>query len=354
MFALLEDIVATGEQLKALLKSHVAGDDDRFRSVVLQIAATEATKGNDRLAKDLRDLVDGLQRTQQSTGSPRALPIARATGELAGLVTASFPQTRLSDIVLDDDTKHRLRDVIHQHHQRDLLSSHGLYPKRKLLLVGPPGCGKTMTAAVLAGECELPLLSVQLHSLITKFMGETAAKLHLVFDAMTEQPGVYLFDEFDAIGATRTAGNDVGEIRRVLNSFLVFLEKDDSESIIVAATNFSGMLDEALFRRFDDVIEYGLPAPQMVRLLIENRLSQFDLANVNWRDVSSAARGLSHAEIGRACDDIARTIVLSGSRAIEGLTICDTIRRRNGMRPNQRRKKPTNERPAPPKNRGNS
>lgn len=286
------------------MKSHVTGDNERFRSVALQIAAHEATKGNDRLAKELRDMVESLSRLQQPAGSPRAVPIARASGELAGLITASYPTARLSDMVLDDDVRARIDDVVHQNHQRDLLASHGLMPKRKLLLVGPPGCGKTMTASVLAKECELPLLSIQLHSLITKFMGETAAKLHLIFDSMVQTKGVYLFDEFDALGATRTAGNDVGEIRRVLNSFLLLLEKDESESIIIAATNFSDMLDEALFRRFDDVIEYGLPAPEMVRLLIENRLSQFDLTNVTWRSVSSAARGLSHAEIGRACNDL--------------------------------------------------
>lgn len=346
--------MATGEQVKALLKSHVAGDSDRFRSVALQIAASEATKGNERLAKDIRDLVESLQRVQQPAGSPRAVPIARATGELSGLITASYPNSRLSDMVLDQEIRERLQDVVHQHRQRDLLASHGLMPKRKLLLVGPPGCGKTMTASVLAKECELPLLSIQLHALITKFMGETAAKLHLIFDSMVQTKGVYLFDEFDALGATRTAANDVGEIRRVLNSFLVFLEKDESESIIIAATNFSGMLDEALFRRFDDVIEYGLPQPEMVHLLIENRLNQFELANVNWRSVSSAARGLSHAEIGRACDDLARHAVLSATRVIDGKKVCDTLQRRGGMRPGKRRKKPRDERSTPSEDRGNS
>jgi SpoVK/Ycf46/Vps4 family AAA+-type ATPase len=217
--------VATADQIKALLKSHVTGDEDLFRNVALQIAAHEATKGNEHLAKELRDLLEKLNRPQQPAGSPRAVPITCATGELAGLVTASYPSVRLSDLVLDDEARHRIDDVIHQYRQRELLSSHGLLPKRKLLLVGPPGCGKTMTASAVAKECDLPLLSVQLHSLITKFMGETAAKLHVLFDAMNETKGVYLFDEFDAIGATRTAGNDVGEIRRILNSFLLFLER---------------------------------------------------------------------------------------------------------------------------------
>ncbi len=345
--------MATGEQLKSLLKSHLAGDDDLFCSVALQIAAHEATKGNERLAKDLRELVDKLKRVQQPAGSPRAVPIARASGELAGLVTASYPSARLSDMVLAEDVRLHIADIIHEHRQRDLLSSHGLAPKRKLLLVGPPGCGKTMTASVLAHECELPLLAIQLHSLITKYMGETAAKLHLLFDAMTQTKGVYLFDEFDAIGATRTAGNDVGEIRRILNSFLLFLEKDESESIIVAATNFSGMLDDALFRRFDDVIEYGLPDPASIHKLIECRLSIFDVGQLHWPTVEKAAKGLSHAEIGRVCDDAARATVLAGSMVIDVESFKMALRRRSDMRPGQRNKKKYNDgRTSPPPNRG--
>ena len=100
----------------------------------------------------------------------------------------------------------------------------------------------------------------------------------------------------------RTAGNDVGEIRRVLNSFLQFLERDDSESIIVAATNFMDMLDDALFRRFDDVITYELPDGELIRKLIQNRLTAFDLGGIEWGDVIIAARGLSHAEVARACE----------------------------------------------------
>jgi SpoVK/Ycf46/Vps4 family AAA+-type ATPase len=331
--------VATAELLKALLKSHAAGDDDLFRSVVLQIAAQEATKGNDRLARELRDLVSTAKRGQQSAGS-RPVPLVRPVGELAGLVLASYPSLRLSDMVLSDCVKAHLEDVIAQQHQRDLLRGHGLSPKRKLLLVGPPGCGKTMTASVLASECQLPLLFVQLHALITKYMGETAAKLHLIFDAMCETRGVYLFDEFDAIGADRSSGTDVGEIRRVLNSFLQFLERDDSESIIVAATNFHGMLDDALFRRFDDVIAYELPDRQMVRRLIENRLGTFDITGVKWGDVALAARGLSHAEVARACDDAARGAVMSGETVVSSRGLIAALKNRGGMQPSRRRKKP--------------
>ncbi len=308
--------MATAEQIKALIRSHNSGDDEHFRAIAMQIAAAQARKGNARIAQELRELLDQAQRRQAPVGTPRAVPISRPAGELAGLVSASYPTTRLSDMVLSTGTRAQLNAVVQQYHQRELLRSHALNAKRKLLLIGPPGSGKTMSASAIAGECGLPLLFVQLHSLITKYMGETAAKLHLVFDAMIQTRGVYLFDEFDAIGAERSARNDVGEIRRVLNSFLQFLERDDSESIIIAATNFVGMLDKALFRRFDDIVRYKLPSPGMVRSLVENRLAAFDPAGVNWRTITTAARRLSQAEIIRACEDAARQAVLSGTHGV--------------------------------------
>lgn len=325
--------MATAEQLKALLKSHVAGDEERFRATALQIAAHSAKKGNTQLAHELRNLLDDARRRVAPAGVPRAVPIARPVGELAGLITASYPTTRLSDMVLPRQVHDEIQEVVRQYRQRDRLRHHGLSPKRRILLIGPPGCGKTMTASALAGECSLPLMFVQLHSLITKYMGETAAKLHLVFDAMVGTRGVYLFDEFDAIGSKRSASNDVGEMRRILNSFLQFMERDDSDSIVVAATNFVGMLDEALFRRFDDVIRYALPDAKMIRALIANRLSSFEIRQIQWPRVTSAARGLSHAEITRACDDAAKGAVLADTTKISTELLTRALRVRRDMRP---------------------
>lgn len=325
--------MATAEQLKALLRSHATGDEERFRAVALQIAAHSAKKGNTQLAQDLRALVDEARRVQAPAGVPRAVPIARPAGELAGLVTASYPNTRLGEMVLSASVTASIGEVIEQYRQRDRLLSHGLTPKRRILLIGPPGCGKTMTASVLAAECNLPLMFVQLHSLITKYMGETAAKLHLVFDAMVQTRGVYLFDEFDAIGSTRAGRNDVGEIRRVLNSFLQFLERDDSGSIVVAATNFVGMLDEALFRRFDGVIRYELPDAKMAKDLIRNCLSSFEIDTLAWPKIVAACKGLSHADIARACDDAAKEAVLQEHRDVTTSILEKAIRVRRRMHP---------------------
>lgn len=167
-----------------------------------------------------------------------------------------------------------------------------------------------MTAAALAGELGLPLFSIQLDGLITKYMGETAAKLRLVFEAIQSTRGVYLFDEFDALGGERGGANDVGEIRRVLNSFLQFLETDDSDSLLIGATNHVKLLDRALFRRFDAVLEYGLPSANVAIEVMRSRLALLDTSDIDWPKAGEAAEGLSHAEITHACEQAAKNAIL--------------------------------------------
>ncbi len=309
--------MATAQQVKALIESYTERDPERFLSVASQIAAHAARTGKKKLAEELRHLVDEARRMQAAQPAPlKSVPIAQPTGELSGLFAATFPNTHLADMVLTVELKRRLDRVLVEYRQVDRLHTHGLVPRRKLLLLGAPGCGKSMTAAALAGELRLPLLTVQFHTLITKFMGETAAKLRLVFDAMKQSRAVYLFDEFDAIGAHRHGGHDVGEIRRVLNSFLIFLEQDDSMGLIIAASNLEGSLDSALFRRFDDTVRYGLPTATMARRLVENRLSSFDIRRLGWRSILDTAKGMPHADIVKACEEAAKDAVLDGRRKI--------------------------------------
>jgi SpoVK/Ycf46/Vps4 family AAA+-type ATPase len=303
--------MATAAQLKALVKSYADGDDDRFLAISMQVAAHAAQKGQGKLADELKRLIERARLRQSTAHVPDSLPIAKATGELAGLLSASFPKVRLSEMVLAPPTREQLSQIVLEYRQQHKLRPHGLSARRKLLLIGPPGSGKTMTASALAGELNVPLLAIQLHAVITKFMGETAAKLHLIFEAMQRTRGVYLFDEFDAIGGSRTQANDVGEMRRVLNSFLQFLEQDDSDSVIIAATNHVGKLDPALFRRFDDVVRYELPSPDLVTKLILNRLGLFGVEDLEWDSVLAAATGLSYAELSRACDDAAKKVILA-------------------------------------------
>jgi len=323
--------MATAEQLKALLRSYVDEDGDQFLTVSMQIAAQAARRGQGKLAQELRELIDEAKRRSAHPSVGKSVPIARPAGELADLIQASYPKIQLVDMVLADSAMQSLERVLMEYRQQEKLRTHGMSARRKLLLVGPPGSGKTMTAAALAGELKLPLLGVRLDGLITKFMGETASKLRLVFDSMVSTRGVYLFDEFDAIGGDRGRRNDVGEMRRVLNSFLQFLEADDSDSLILAATNHQEILDPALFRRFDDVIRYGLPEAEHIERLAKNRLNMFRLNRVRWNDVRVAATGLSYAEVARACSEAAKTAVLRDLTDISTDLLVSALKERSSI-----------------------
>ena len=281
--------MSAARHMIALLKSHLEGDDKEFLSVAMQAAAHEARLGHVAVAQQLRDLIDESKRRSSAVGSRSGqLVVLEPRGELASLLSVQTPAIRFSDMALPETLSERLKRVLLEQRQQKRLREHSLSPRRKLLFLGPPGSGKTMTASALAGELHLPLFTIMLEGLITKFMGETAAKLRLVFEAIRQTQGVYLFDEFDALGTHRGQSNDVGEIRRVLNSFLQLLEKDDSQSLIVAATNHPELLDRALFRRFDDVIEYKLPDSKLAEEILQPQAG--DVPDSGYRLVPHSSR----------------------------------------------------------------
>lgn len=322
--------MSTADQLKALLASHAEGDEAQFFAVAMQIAATEARAGHGKLAEELRGLID-KSKSRATFDRKGPIPLARPRGELADFLTASYPNIKLPDMVLGVALEKRLARVIREHKAVRNIRARGLSPRRKLMLVGPPGTGKTMTASAMAGELGLPLFVIRLDGLITKFMGETSAKLRLVFDAMNQTRGVYLFDEFDSIGSERGLSNDVGEIRRVVNSFLQMVEQDNSDSLIVAATNHVRLLDRALFRRFDDIIEFDLPDLERIKLVLRAKLASVKKDNIRWADAAKAAKGLSFADIVRAAEDAIKDAVVEERDTVSNVDLMAAIRERRSI-----------------------
>lgn len=315
-----------------MLRSRAEGDDEQFYSIALQIAAAEARQGHRQTAQEIREAVD----TARGRAAPRvgvAVPFGQPRGDLDGLLQMRATRLSLADVVLSDDIKARLSDVIHQQRRRDWLREHGKTPSRRLLFVGPPGSGKTMTAEALAGELKLPLFVIRLEALITRYLGETAAKLRLVFDDTARRRGVYLFDEFDAVGGKRVATNDVGEMRRVLNSFLQFMEETNaSDSIVVGATNHPELLDRALLRRFDTVIEFQLPSASEIKSIVKANLGSLKHPGINWTRIARAAEGLSQSEITRAAEDAAKTAILEERNNVSTNDLLGRLDERRRMR----------------------
>jgi SpoVK/Ycf46/Vps4 family AAA+-type ATPase len=320
-------IMSTPQHIIALLRSHLEGDDEQFLAIAVQAAAKEARQGHVQVAQEIRDLVDNARNRSSHQLLKRHVPNQEGVtnDDLGGLLSISESQLRLGDLVLPKALEERLSKVVLEQRQRDKLLFYNLHPRSKLLFVGPPGTGKTMTAHALAGELHLPLFSVLLEGLITKFMGETAVKLRQIFDAMALTPGVYFFDEFDAIGTKRSATNDVGEIRRVLNSFLQFLENASSKSLIVAATNHPELLDPALSRRFDDVIEYNLPDQEVAERILRTNLSYVDTKRVKWPEILEAIHGLSQAEVAKIGIEASKIAILNNKKTLSNKEILQAL-----------------------------
>jgi SpoVK/Ycf46/Vps4 family AAA+-type ATPase len=275
------------------------------------MAAAEARKGHVKLAEEIRDLVNEARRKAESGPILQKVhSLAAPQGEAGELLEPSESHLRLSDLVLEDSLRDRIERVVQEQKNLSRLKENNLRPRQRLLFTGPPGCGKTIMASALANELRLPLFVVRLDSLISRYLGESLSKLRLIFEAAERHRAVYLFDEFDSIGYTRGAVGDVGEMRRVLNAFLVFIEKMQSNSLIIAATNYGQRLDQALFRRFDDLVEFGLPEPPQVRLTIKRLLRNVKNETFKWKQIEPAAKDLSYAEITRATEEAIKEMLI--------------------------------------------
>lgn len=295
--------MATADQILSLIRNHLNNDDTQFRKVALQISAVEARSGHAIVARTIQEL---LNQKKTSLGTVR---LVSKNKDIDDLLLQVDTYDDMTSLVLCQELKEKLDRVIKEYLKKETLSKYGLANRRKLLLYGASGTGKTMTASTLAKEFNLPFFVVRTEKVVTKFMGETGQKLGRIFDFINDVPAVYLFDEFDAIGSQRGMDNEVGEQRRILNTFLQLLERDDSDSFIIAATNSIESIDKAMFRRFDDVIEYKLPDTEQRLALLREYL--YTAKDLDFSSAESLFDGMSHAEIKMVCSDIFKESLLN-------------------------------------------
>lgn len=294
-------------QVMSLVDAHVNRDDARFRKITLQIAdSVGARAGSEGNAEQLRTLIN------RTATSFIALPSA------PGLLSSPPELACLDEMVLSKTVRERLDRIVLEYRQREVLAVHGLKPSRKILLAGPPGTGKTMTASALARAIELPMFRVELSGIVKSYLGQTGEKLTEVFGYIRSRPAVYLFDEFDALGADRGGrdGGDAGaEMRRVVNVLLQLIEDDRSDSLILAATNHAEILDRAIFRRFDEAISFDIPTKDELVTLLQAVLVDVDVDHLDFDRIYPAAANskLGHADVCAALEHVLKDRVLLGA-----------------------------------------
>lgn len=303
--------MARGDLLKKLFLSYLKRNDDSFRSAAMEIIAEEQRKSHTLLAEELQRILSN-NLMNSTTVEPRydLSTLPRDRERQAILVEIRRAERYLPDIILSNENQNTTAEILDEFRRREILLSHGIRPRTKLLLCGPPGCGKTLLAEVMAAELGLPILYTRFDAIVSSYLGETSANLRKVFDYATSGTWVVFFDEFDAIGKSRDDLAEHGELKRVINSFLQLLDGFRGESLVIAATNHEHLLDVALWRRFDEILRLECPSVRDIRKLLSRKLASISHPQIKPEVVASRLKGLSHAEVERICYDAIRLCVL--------------------------------------------
>ena len=304
--------MARGELMKKLLASY--GRDDEFRAVAEQIIDEEEKKNNRVLAKSLRRT---LEAARVRSAAPKALaPLLPFPEAASDFVERVEPTHSKMDIVLSATNVRLLLGLVKEFRRGDDIRRHGLSVRSKLLFCGPPGCGKTLCAEVFANELGLPLFVVKLDRLISSYLGETAANVRKIFEFARKQPCVLLFDEFDALARARDDGGEHNELRRVVNSLLLFIDRIQPKGFLIAATNLDHALDPAVWRRFDEVIWFERPSRRLIerflRMKFKNVAATFDPGQK-----CDTLEGYSFAEIERVCLQAIKSAIIDHRKQVQ-------------------------------------
>jgi SpoVK/Ycf46/Vps4 family AAA+-type ATPase len=265
-------------------------------------------------ASDLFAAVEAAKPTGTNDRVRRLAPIGiqRQPG-VDGLIEIRDPERRREDLVLSTQNGELMTGLVDEYRASDKLRRHGLAPRAKVLFCGPPGCGKTLTAEVFARELSLPLVTMRLEAVISSFLGETASNLANIFAAVERQPCVLFLDEFDVIGRTRESAHDHNELRRVVNSLLLLIDRFKGRGFLIAATNLEHTIDHALWRRFDEVVLFDPPDSRQIRQMLQLKTKNFP-ADFAVADRASDMSGMSFAEIERICVAAIKTGVMRGAK----------------------------------------
>ncbi len=308
----------SGKILRQLIKAGSSGDIVSFKQASETVIREERQKQHHLLANDLERILYGDFGRQGAVSNRLSEHIPTDSERGLQLLFVKEPGRNLDEVVLSQENRNTLEDILEQHHRVDVLKSYGLRPADKILFYGPPGCGKTLTAEVLALELERPLAMVRMDSVVSSYLGETAANLRKVFDFIDSAPMVALFDEFDALGKEREDRSEHGELKRVVNAVLQMLDAYQGKSLIIAATNHEQMLDSAIWRRFEEVLTFDPPTREELLQLLQIKLRgvrrDFEAAD---EQVLSLFAEMTHAEVERVLRRSIKEMILKGQEFLQ-------------------------------------
>lgn len=303
--------------MKRLFRVIQSGSSADVDTLCRRIVEEEKKQGHGRVAKELEQILTAKQapKSAPQTGTLHRLPTSRR--DSAPLVQ-EIPVDKLRHhMVLPDAVERRFLRIEKEFAARTRLAKHGLKPRHRILLYGPPGCGKSLGAERLAWNTGLPLRKVRFDTLLSSYFGETMANLRKVFDAAQTSPCALFLDECDSLARSRTERNDVGEITRITNALLEMLEDYKGDGLVIAATNLDSALDTALFRRFDEVLKVPLPGIEEICRLLKTTLSPMETDSaLSWRELAQAMDGMSGSEVVHVAQSAAKHCVLEGRRQV--------------------------------------
>ncbi len=324
------DMSTSSDLLRKLLVAHLKGDDGGFRKVAWQVVEKERRINHHVFANDLERILLGID-----DENSKSLFMRRVNNDLpkdkdrnADLIELIEPKRHLEQLVLSEEVAHSLRRIISERKKADLLNAHGIRSISKILFCGPPGCGKTFAAEALASALYLPLAIVRFDAVVSSYLGETASNLRRVFEFARSRPCVLFFDEFDAIGKHRTSEDEHGELKRVVNSFLQMLDGFHSDALTVAATNHQGLLDSALWRRFDEIIMFPMPDHSQIEEMFVRQFHQLGIQkSIRLPSIAKTLVGLSHADIEHIAKDAIKHTLMESEKEISSQTLTTAISR---------------------------
>ena len=228
-------------------------------------------------------------------------------------------------MVLPAPVEEEFARIEREYAARERLALHGLTPSRTVLLYGPPGCGKSMGAERLSWNTGLPLIKVRFDAIVSSYLGETAINLRSIFDTIHQSPCLFFIDEADSLARTRLAVQEVGEVKRIVNTFLQLLDEYKAPGLLVAATNLDSDLDSAVWRRFDTVIEVPRPGNSEIRGIIEQSLGAIPHQFTNWEAIIKGFHGQFAAQVVTCSQRAAKRLILDGGKFLTDNDLLDEI-----------------------------